>query len=42
MVNPSVEVRLYDLDIKSYPELKEQFIQDLYSSRCDCNWSNDY
>ena len=32
MVNPSVEVRLYDLDIKSYPELKEQLLQDLYQA----------
>lgn len=32
MVNPSVEVRLYDLDIKSHPELKEQLLQDLYQA----------
>lgn len=32
MVNPSVEVRLYDLDIKSYPELKEKLLQDLYQA----------
>ena len=27
MVNPNVTVRLYDLDIKSFPEVKDQLLQ---------------
>lgn len=30
MIKPDVEVRLYDLDIKSFPEVKEQLFADLY------------
>ena len=32
MVNPNVTVRLYDLDIKSFPEVKEQLFADLYAA----------
>ena len=32
MVNPQVSVRLYDLDIKSFPEVKDQLFNDLYAA----------
>ena len=32
MIKPDVEVRLYDLDIKSFPEVKEQLFADLYAA----------
>lgn len=32
MVNPHVSVRLYDLDIKSFKEVKDQLFKDLYEA----------
>lgn len=32
MVNPQVSVRLYDLDIKSFPKVKDQLFNDLYAA----------
>lgn len=32
MIKPDVEVRLYDLDIKSFPQVKEQLFADLYAA----------